>query len=120
MNTADKSIAMVDFALRRRFEFVPLYANPDLVDDENKRFLSAVNKNIIKEKSIDLQIGHADFMNQMELLDVINKKTIPFLLQYFRNDINKVKEIIEDSIDDNIVIDIISYNESGLLRVIDK
>ena len=107
MNTADKSIAMVDFALRRRFEFVPLYANPDLVDDENKKdFLSAVNKNIIKEKSIDLQIGHADFMNQMELLDVINKKTIPLLLQYFRNDINKVKEIIEDSIDDNIVIDI--------------
>ena len=59
-------------------------------------------------------------MNQMELLDVINKKTIPLLLQYFRNDINKVKEIIEDSIDDNIVIDIIWYNESGLLRVIDK
>jgi len=118
MNTADKSIAMVDFALRRRFEFIPLYANPELVKEKDKKeFLIKVNKNIVEERSIDLQIGHADFMNKMDLVDIINKKTIPLLLQYFRNDIDKVREIIEKSTPPRVLIDSDWFKKSGLLKV---
>ena len=98
MNTADKSIALLDIALRRRFEFQALYP----VYAKNKvRFTHAdvfekLNKEIVRQKSRDFQIGHAYFMHEAEpLADIFNKKVIPLLYEYFLSDDKKVKDVLE-------------------------
>lgn len=94
MNTADKSIALLDIALRRRFEFVPMYPNYNL-NYEAKEVLQLINEKIIELKGYDFQIGHAYFMTQdFNLVDCINNKVIPLLLEYFLNDENEVKNIL--------------------------
>jgi 5-methylcytosine-specific restriction protein B len=95
MNTADKSVSMVDIALRRRFEFEAMYPDPKLVSDpKKKKFMIDLNREIIDKKGIDFQIGHSDFMKTTNLLDCINKKTIPLLMEYFRNRHEEVTEIL--------------------------
>lgn len=94
MNTADKSIALLDIALRRRFEFVPMY--PDYEPDfKEKEVLRLINKKIIELKGYDFQIGHAYFMSDdFDLVKCINNMVIPLLLEYFLNDENEVKSIL--------------------------
>ena len=95
MNTADKSVSMVDIALRRRFEFEAMYPDPNLVSDPKKRkFMIDLNREIIDKRGIDFQIGHSDFMKTTNLLDCINKKTIPLLMEYCRNRHEEVTEIL--------------------------
>lgn len=94
MNTADKSIALLDIALRRRFEFEPMYPNYNL-DYEGKEILKFINGKIIKLKGHDFQIGHAYFMaDEFNLLDCFNHKIIPLLLEYFLNDESEVRNIL--------------------------
>lgn len=94
MNTADKSIALLDIALRRRFEFVPMYPDYELEFDE-KETLRLINERIIELKGYDFQIGHAYFMSDdFDLVECVNNKVIPLLLEYFLNDENEVKGIL--------------------------
>lgn len=94
MNTADKSIALLDIALRRRFEFVPMYPDYEL-EFEEKETLKLINERIIELKGYDFQIGHAYFMeDDFDLVECINKKVIPLLLEYFLNDEKEVKGIL--------------------------
>lgn len=94
MNTADKSIALLDIALRRRFKFVPMYPNYEL-EYEEKETLRLINERIIDLKGYDFQIGHAYFMtDDFDLVECINNKVIPLLLEYFLNDENEVKNIL--------------------------
>ena len=94
MNTADKSIALLDIALRRRFEFVPMYPNYEL-EYEEKETLKLINQRIIELKGYDFQIGHAYFMeDDFDLVECVNKKVIPLLLEYFLNDEKEVKGIL--------------------------
>lgn len=98
MNTADKSIALLDIALRRRFEFVPMYpdATLDLVHD--KETLTAINNAILNRKSHDFTIGHAYFMGEnFDLEKTINHKVIPLLLEYFMNDEKEVIAILGEA-----------------------
>jgi 5-methylcytosine-specific restriction protein B len=106
MNTADKSVSMVDIALRRRFEFEAMYPNPILVSDpKNKKFMIDLNKELVDKKGIDFQIGHSDFMNTTNLLDCINKKTIPLLMEYFRNRHEEVSEILSKCLPGEMELD---------------
>jgi 5-methylcytosine-specific restriction endonuclease McrBC GTP-binding regulatory subunit McrB len=99
MNTADKSIALLDIALRRRFEFVPMY--PDSSSTETKIvndavILDAINKEIINRKGHDFTIGHSYFMGEdYDLKNTIETKVIPLLLEYFMNDFEEVKKILK-------------------------
>lgn len=102
MNTADKSIALVDLALRRRFEFEAMYPDSDIIlefgkkeNEDKKIFLDAINKQLIKDKGVDFQIGHAYFLKENTLSDVINKNILPLLVEYFRNDLQKVKNFMD-------------------------
>ncbi|QIX62734.1 AAA domain-containing protein [Hymenobacter sp. BT18] len=114
MNTADKSIALLDIALRRRFEFKALYP---VYAQDGKRFTHSdvfekLNERIIKLKSRDFQIGHAYFMNEDESLStILDKKVIPLLYEYFLNDDKKVEEVFKGT---GIVLAINS--ETGLLH----
>ncbi len=98
MNTADKSIALLDIALRRRFEFEAMYPKYE-IDGENiydVNILKKINEQIIKSKGHDFQIGHAYFMGgNRDLIHRMNKKVIPLLLEYYMNDENEVKGILK-------------------------
>jgi len=98
MNTADKSIALLDIALRRRFEFEAMYPkykiDGETIHDED--VLKSINERIIKLKGHDFQIGHSYFMkNHMTLQQRMNRRVIPLLLEYFMNDESEVKKILE-------------------------
>lgn len=106
MNTADKSVSMVDIALRRRFEFEAMYPNIELVKDvKKKQFMIDLNREIIDKKGIDFQIGHSDFMKDTELINIINRKVIPLLMEYFRNRHDDVSEILNKCLPFNLELD---------------
>lgn len=120
MNTADKSIALVDIALRRRFQFIPVYPNSEIIEKycnsedkkEKKDFMERLNTFLRKEKGVDFQIGHAYFLKSNSLTDVINENILPLLTEYFRNDHEKVRKIMKDlgnGLDEDY------FNNTGLL-----
>ncbi len=99
MNTADKSIALLDIALRRRFEFEAMYPDYDLEGIRDTEILKKINTEIIKLKGYDFQIGHSYFMESKDdpynLVKRMNKKVIPLLLEYFMNNKEEVEKIIK-------------------------
>ena len=139
MNTADKSIALVDIALRRRFKFIPLY--PDIESlktvlkennfDEKEierrvNLLINLNKIIRAKKSVDFEIGHSYFMENDTLINILNDQILPLLNEYFMYDLRKVKDIIEQQQNDKegkkipklgINLNRKVWNERGLLEV---
>lgn len=139
MNTADKSIALVDIALRRRFKFVPLY--PDLVklkmvlgengmSDNDMELRIAlfenINRIIRSKKSVDFEIGHSYFMEKDTLINILNHQILPLMNEYFMYDLRKVKEIIEQPQKDRegkiipklgIELNKTLWKERGLLEV---
>ncbi|MGV8944871.1 MAG: AAA family ATPase [Lutibacter sp.] len=100
MNTADKSIALLDIALRRRFEFEAMYPLYTIKDHEvhDREVLEKINKEIINKKGYDFQIGHAYFMgNNNDIVNRMNKKVIPLLMEYFMNDEKEVRNILTNA-----------------------
>ncbi|MEA5140510.1 McrB family protein [Arcicella rigui] len=104
MNTADKSIALLDIALRRRFEFTALYPDSSKVSPNYKTFFESLNEQIIAKKGIDFTIGHSYFMTkngeELDFVKMMNKKVIPLLNEYFYNakDNKLVAELLEKAI----------------------
>ncbi|CAM1346385.1 McrB family protein [Tenacibaculum crassostreae] len=103
MNTADKSIALLDIALRRRFEFKPMYPDYEVENIHKAAFLKSLNDLIVKSnKGYDFTIGHAYFMcDENEAFDfenTINNKVIPLLLEYFMNDDLEVTKILNEAL----------------------
>lgn len=100
MNTADRSIQLLDSALRRRFRFEELPPMLDVVKyAPAKDVLRAINKRIRAILNKDSQIGHAYFIDvdsEEETLQVIIQKVIPLLEEYFYNDIDKIRFVLND------------------------
>ncbi|MBK6418691.1 MAG: AAA family ATPase [Ignavibacteria bacterium] len=104
MNTADRSIALVDMALRRRFDFEELVPQPDLLaSDLNgidlQRLLLAINGRLELMVDRDHTIGHAYFINCRTAADVsqvLVRKVIPLLQEYFYDDLKHVAHILND------------------------
>lgn len=105
MNTADRSIAMMDTALRRRFDFVPMAPQPELLPDNVEgvnvaRMLDVMNKRIEWLYDADHAIGHALFWTLhekptlVELARIFRKKIIPQLQEYFHDDYGKVQLVL--------------------------
>ncbi len=99
MNSADKSISLIDTALRRRFSFVEMPPRDDFVGDTILRqVMQKLNEYLKKEfRNTDLLIGHAYFMNKAAscLPDIMNNNVIPLLYEYFYDDEAKVKKALE-------------------------
>lgn len=120
MNTADKSLALLDVALRRRFEFIGLFPKPELAGDYED-LLRNLNKQILKEKkSPNLLIGHSYFMDKKEedLDAIFNNKVIPLLNEYFMGNRKKVEEILKDivSVKENLDTGVLECNSKDVQK----
>ena len=104
MNTSDRSIASIDIALRRRFKFVEMMPNSDLVADFECNFREIFEKLNTKIKILldrDHQIGHSYFIKTKyanadigTLKEIWFSEIIPLLNEYFYCDWEKLKLII--------------------------
>ncbi len=105
MNTADRSIALMDTALRRRFTFIEMM--PDLETIAGKEIdgikvdsmLEIMNKRIEFFYDRDHQIGHAYFIKintPEELHGVFKNRIIPLLQEYFYDDWEKIRLVLND------------------------
>lgn len=114
MNTADRSIAKIDVALRRRFEFKPLLPNTEIIEREmNLQGLDAYNIDGVDlialfntlnsriELLLDSQhlLGHALFLgvkSAEDIASVITSSVIPLLEEYFYEDVQKIQFVFND------------------------
>ena len=108
MNSADKSIALMDTALRRRFAFVECLPKPELLKSivlgENEKIdltelLQTINRRIEVLLDKDHTIGHAYLMNvtdKASLRDALVNKIIPLVEEYFYNDYEKIRLVFGD------------------------
>ena len=115
MNTADRSIALMDVALRRRFKFEELMPDAKVLKCELKRKLLDKDKdkepliklvkdlfNTINERirflyDRDHQLGHSYFLNVNSLEDlrlVFVDRVIPLLQEYFYGDWHKICTVL--------------------------
>ena len=102
MNSTDKSIATIDIALRRRFTFLKMKPNIDLVPDIAKELFITLNEFIGKNLGEDYKLGHSYFMQNMDLEFVKEYKIKPLLEEYFYGDEENYKKI--ESSDDQFDI----------------
>lgn len=99
MNTADKSLTALDAALRRRFEFVEMMPNPNvlrgrrILDVDLSRLLAVINNRIELLYDREHMIGHAYFISVKTIDDLAQcfvNKVIPLLQEYFFDDYEKM------------------------------
>lgn len=100
MNTADRSIQLLDTALRRRFKFEELLPQYDKIQNENAvTILRNINTRIRCLLNKDNQIGHAYFMHaksNSEIFSIMINKVIPLLEEYFYNDTEKIRFVLNE------------------------
>ena len=104
MNTVDRSIMQLDSALRRRFkfiEFLPDYTVP-FNNDDAITILKRINARVRCLLSKDNQIGHSYLMKANTYKEIYNamiNRIIPLLEEYFYDDIQKVRFVLNENDD---------------------
>jgi len=99
MNSTDKSIATIDIALRRRFTFLKMRPNSNLVGNkEAQKLMLSLNEYIEKTLGADFLLGHSYFMGADIDLDFIKEYKIkPLLEEYFYSDENiEIDKLLKD------------------------
>ncbi len=147
MNTADRSIALLDIALRRRFAFLELLPQPELLDsiiisvaEEDPlnlgNCLRALNKRIFELRGKDYQIGHSYFLPIRDILqnddklgcldDIWNYQVMALLKEYFYGQADLLRQVApgffsEDSGEqDNLAIDPLVLHAEELVAALNK
>lgn len=105
MNSADRSIALIDTALRRRFTFIEYSADYSLLSNNVEginiqELLKAINSRIEILLDKDHKIGHAYLINiksKNQLCDAFRNKIVPLLEEYFYGDYEKIQLVFGDN-----------------------
>lgn len=105
MNTADRSIAPIDTALRRRFVFEEIPPQPDLVSNDIDgidliQMLTAINTRIEYLYDRDHTIGHAYLIDVKTIKDLkvaFKTKIIPLLAEYFYEDWENINLVLNNN-----------------------
>ncbi len=113
MNTADRSLALLDTALRRRFDFVEMMPDPGSLNGlhvkgiDIKKMLEVINKRIEVLYDREHTIGHAFFIplfndtNEEDrfrsLQTIFSNKIVPLLEEYFFEDWEKIRLVLGDN-----------------------
>lgn len=107
MNSVDRSIALVDMALRRRFEFVSVRPNKSLVSNDGvtgvniQSLFSRLNDKISALLGSEYQLGHSYFMGE-KVANLSSLKAtwfgsiLPLIQEYFFDDWGKMKALVGD------------------------
>ena len=118
MNTADRSLALMDYALRRRFDFYPVlpaFENPNFIEYiksfNSKSFeniievVKKLNEAICKDEALGsgFMIGHSYFCNlqfyigdiNLKLKQIIKYSIIPLIKEYWYDDESNKVELWE-------------------------
>lgn len=106
MNTADRSIALLDIALRRRFVFeevMPNYSllNGAMAEVDLAKLLQSLNQKIEISIDRDHQLGHSFFLKvknnenkPAKLHQVWYQEIIPLFQEYYYNDYEKLRQVL--------------------------
>ena len=113
MNTADRSIALMDTALRRRFDFEEMMPDPRVIEGitvtadgetlDVAQMLRTINKRIEYLYDREHTIGHAFFTklkynNSVECLaEIFRDNVVPLLQEYFYEDYEKIQLVLGDN-----------------------
>jgi 5-methylcytosine-specific restriction protein B len=115
MNTADRSIALMDTALRRRFKFKEMLPDHELLEGvtvekdgdsvDVGKMLKIINERITYLYDREHTIGHAIFMKLKKeggntidnLASIFEKSVIPLLQEYFYEDYEKIRLVLGDN-----------------------
>lgn len=109
MNTADRSVTLMDVALRRRFTFVEVPPRPELLKGvvagtglSPERLLRALNERLTQALDADHRIGHAYLMGEaLTVRDIAFRwrhKLIPLLQEYFYAQEDGLKALLGDAL----------------------
>lgn len=109
MNTADRSIAQIDTALRRRFSFVEMMPDTSVLEGIEVAGVNIANMLDIINRRIEVlydrehTIGHAFFTGLRteptieKLATIFKKSIIPLLQEYFYEDYEKIRLVLGDN-----------------------
>ena len=109
MNTADRSIAMLDTALRRRFSFVEMLPESEMLKDvlvegvNIAAMLDTMNKRINVLLDREHTIGHSYLLPLKDdptienLSRIFENKILPLLQEYFYDDYEKIQLVLGDN-----------------------
>lgn len=109
MNSADRNIALVDYALRRRFDFIEVPPEEELLGTtkdeapiDMRRLLSKLNDRIRYLLDRDHCIGHGYFMaseTNRDVIEVFARKILPLLAEYFYGNEGNLLLTVGDTLD---------------------
>lgn len=138
MNTSDRSIKMMDTALKRRFSFIECMPDYQLINEPidllaitPADILKTINERLLANFGRDKQIGHAYFMENGEQIDSIDElkdimryDLFPLIQEYCFDDYSYLAEIVgTDFIDiQNLMIDttVFSGTDDAFIQMIEN
>jgi 5-methylcytosine-specific restriction protein B len=107
MNTADRSIRVLDAALRRRFAFIELMPDASLLEGEGPEglklndLLMQLNRRIVKAVGREKQVGHSYFLDagvpikdSQEFARIFRQEVMPLLQEFCYDDYSKLAEFV--------------------------